>query len=347
LEKHENLLLFPDVALPDVLPARQERLTFKANRERGRHGWLRLTPAYSVQLVEELVADCTKEDVILDPFCGTGTTALTCGQQGIRCDTVDINPFLVWLAEAKCALYAGEEREAANGVLAEALAGLDVRNAGCWVPAIKDIEKWWSAEVLGCLAQVFEHMGRAALSERAGDLLRVIFCRACIELARVSFGHQSLSFRKDVAPALLFDRPVEEKVRAVFRGVAAEVLRSAGEPVREGCASAVLGDARRLEDILPGASYTKVITSPPYPNRMSYIRELRPYMYWLGYLSSGRQAGELDWQAIGGTWGVATSNLTTWEANPAYALPGEDYAVLIARVAGRSKVLGVIHSSLD
>ncbi|MFT3785545.1 MAG: hypothetical protein QM770_05200 [Tepidisphaeraceae bacterium] len=45
---------------------------------------------------------------------------------------------------------------------------------------------------------------------------------------------------------------------------------------------------------------------------MSYVRELRPYMYWLGYLTSGRQAGELDWQAIGGTWGCATSNLTRW-----------------------------------
>jgi hypothetical protein len=47
---------------------------------------------------------------------------------------------------------------------------------------------------------------------------------------------------------------------------------------------------------------------------MSYIRELRPYMYWLGYLKSGREAGELDWQAIGGTWGCATSNLMKWQA---------------------------------
>ncbi len=46
---------------------------------------------------------------------------------------------------------------------------------------------------------------------------------------------------------------------------------------------------------------------------MSYIRELRPYMYWLGYLETGRQAGELDWQAIGGTWGIATSRLDEWQ----------------------------------
>jgi len=55
-----------------------------------------------------------------------------------------------------------------------------------------------------------------------------------------------------------------------------------------------------------------VITSPPYANRMSYVRELRPYMYWLGFLASGRAAGELDWTAIGGTWGIATSRLADW-----------------------------------
>jgi hypothetical protein len=45
---------------------------------------------------------------------------------------------------------------------------------------------------------------------------------------------------------------------------------------------------------------------------MSYIRELRPYMYWLGFLTEAKQAGDLDWQAIGGTWGIATSRLSAW-----------------------------------
>src|SRR5712691_6976564 len=70
--------------------SRKEHLTFKANTKQGRHGWLRLTPAYSVHLVEELVSKCNQEDLVLDPFCGTGTTALACVQSGITCHTVDI-----------------------------------------------------------------------------------------------------------------------------------------------------------------------------------------------------------------------------------------------------------------
>ena len=48
----------------------------------------------------------------------------------------------------------------------------------------------------------------------------------------------------------------------------------------------VEGDARDLPKLL-NETFDLVVTSPPYANRMSYIRELRPYMYWLGFLTSG------------------------------------------------------------
>jgi hypothetical protein len=62
-----------------------------------------------------------------------------------------------------------------------------------------------------------------------------------------------------------------------------------------------MGEARDLGAVLERTDYTHVLTSPPYPNHMSYIRETRPYLYWLGYLTAGPQGGDLDWQAMGGT----------------------------------------------
>ena len=100
-----------------------------------------------------------------------------------------------------------------------------------------------------------------------------------------------------------------------------------------------LGDSRDLPTALPQTGYTRVITSPPYPNRMSYIRELRPYMYWLGYLTNGRQAGELDWQAIGGTWGCATSLLGTWQP-PVEEVRHAGFAEIIAQIGKRHELLG-------
>lgn len=62
-------------------------------------------------------------------------------------------------------------------------------------------------------------------------------------------------------------------------------------------------------------------------------------MYWLGYLSDGREAGALDWQAIGGTWGCATSNVAKWEPPRPSSIPYQGFSDLIAQIAARSPVL--------
>jgi hypothetical protein len=101
---------------------------------------------------------------------------------------------------------------------------------------------------------------------------------------------------------------------------------------------ATLADARDLAGAL-GERAGCVITSPPYPNRMSYIRELRPYMYWLGYIADGRAAGELDWRAIGGTWGCATSNVGRWTPPPGPPVPYPGFEDVLDRIAARSDLL--------
>lgn len=317
-----------------------DQLTFKANRERGRHGWLRLTPAYSVDLVAALVADCSAADRVLDPFCGSGTTALACSQAGIACDTLDINPFLVWLTNAKCAAYDEALIAAAQAALDTILAELDDVPTAAWVPPIKHIEKWWDAPTLRALAGIFGRLNEAGMAQATRDLLRVIFCRALIETAAVDFGHQSMSFKQRGAGQPRSEPASGDQLCTLFQRAASVVLHAAREPLRPDLGRAWLGDARDLRAALPHDSYSVVITSPPYPNRMSYIRELRPYMYWLGYLDSGRAAGELDWRAIGGTWGCATSNLSKWTPDRACRVPHAGFAELVAQIGARSDVLG-------
>ena len=72
---------------------------------------------------------------------------------------------------------------------------------------------------------------------------------------------------------------------------------------------------------------------------MSYVRELRPYMYWLGYFGDAREAGELDWRAIGGTWGCATSKVAKWSAPREAAVPFDGWQNILAGIGARSDVL--------
>ena len=112
-----------------------------------------------------------------------------------------------------------------------------------------------------------------------------------------------MSFKESGKSLFALDRTTLE---GMFRQDVKFVLKGAMDNPR-GDAAIISGDARNLGTL--ESEFDLVVTSPPYANRMSYIRELRPYMYWMGYLKSAREAGDLDWEAIGGTWGVATSRL--------------------------------------
>ncbi|WP_419860437.1 DNA methyltransferase [Candidatus Palauibacter sp.] len=292
-------------------------LTYKFNTTSGRHGWLRLTPAYSVKVVEELINRYDDSRRVLDPFCGTATTALCAGYHGHEGVTTDINPFLVWFGQVKTAHYSDATIASTRRTCARVLEAVK-RDAvePATPPPIHNIARWWCSDALQFLCML--KAGIEAESEEDSperDLLTVAFCRTLIKLSNAAFNHQSMSYKEDRQLSIPFDIDVSE----AFVEDTRFVLWGAEENP-PGAASVLFGDARKLSDAVAGP-FDLVITSPPYANRMSYIRELRPYMYWLGFLDSGRDAGELDWSAIGGTWGVATSRLTDWERSTESLVP--------------------------
>lgn len=282
--------------------------TFKANRSLGRHGWLRLTPAYGVKLVENLLSSSDMEAIILDPFSGTATTGLVAAERGNQAYSFDINPFLIWLGNAKYRNYTEDclldIREKVCQALKEYKSQVDQDN---WVPPIFNIERWWSSYTLKVLASL-----RTTLVDKFGEpeenngysIVWITFCRLAIETSSAAFNHISMSFGETVIHHEI------EYIEKLFLDILDFILRTAEK--------SVIGRAKVLEvdsrNIISSDSVkiNKVITSPPYPNRISYIRELRPYMYWTKFIHEAKEAGELDWLAVGGTWGIATSRLNSW-----------------------------------
>ncbi len=283
--------------------------THRFNAGSGRHGWLRLTPAYSVKIVEELITRHDRSRRVLDPFCGTATTALSAAYHGHEGVTTDINPFLVWLGGVKTARYSGAAIASTRAAYARVIDAV-MRDTVAPVepPPIHNIDRWWCRETLEFLCKL--KAGIDAESESGSperNLLLVAFCRTLIVLSNAAFNHQSMSFREGIQSDIPSGTDMERK----FGDDLGFVLEGAGDNPT-GTGKVVFGDAGNLGQAVDGP-FDLIVTSPPYANRMSYIRELRPYMYWLGFLENGRDAGELDWSAIGGTWGVATSRLIDWE----------------------------------
>lgn len=283
--------------------------TFKSNRKLGRHGWLRLTPAYSVKLVTEILENSPNNSFILDPFSGTATTGLVSAERGLNSNLFEINPFLIWLGNSKLQNYTKKQIETVSNDISVAIQNLpNYLGKNNWVPAIHNIERWWCNQTLKVLAAL-----RASLIRILGEpqdinvnsLAWVAFCRLIIETSSAAFNHISMSFKDNV---ITFE---SEQITELYLEIFSVISESA-KSTTLGNAVVIHNDARNPNGI-EEKIYTHVVTSPPYPNRISYIRELRPYMYWMGFINEAREAGELDWEAIGGTWGIATSRLANWK----------------------------------
>jgi len=317
--------------------SRRDELTFKANTQRGRYGWLRLTPAFSALAVEIALERAGARQRAIDPFAGTGTSGLVCAEHSIPCDLAEINPFLSWLCQVKTRNYTPsdvlEARLLAHTAVQKTLQG--VPDWSRWVPPIHNIERWWTPRRQKVLASLLASLWKEQNAKaEARDLVLIAFCRVAIEWSSAAFNHQSLSFK---TPSVsLFEEDENTVILEHFLKEVEEILSSAETPV--GAPIRVFEtDSRFIDQAVP-EKYDLVITSPPYPNRISYVRELRPYMYWLGYLRKAGDAGDLDWRAIGGTWGIATSRLEDWQPDN----PSADTPVLrsiVQRIANKSPLL--------
>ena len=133
-----------------------------------------------------------------------------------------------------------------------------------WTPAIHKIERWWSSPSLAALGR-----GRAAIlraretvEQPVADMLDVTFCRAMIESANVSFGHQSMSFRKgEHLPSNAADVAARfsRAASAIATAASSPVLRPPGAPHRRPRPLAAPARVVRLRHH---------VTSVPEPNEL-------------------------------------------------------------------------------
>ena len=161
----------------------------------GRHGWLRLTPAYSVHLVEEILSDLDYiPQCVLEPFSGTGTTELVCANKGIPSFALEINPFLVWLGNVKLKSYSSEKIEEFLGVAKNITDNIE-SYAPTELPPIHNIYRWWGEAQAEFLAKLKAAI-KVVEDNDVRQLLCVAFCRIVIEISNASFNHVSTSFKE-------------------------------------------------------------------------------------------------------------------------------------------------------
>ncbi len=270
--------------------------------DRSAHDWYRFVLSYPPHLVGDYLTrfEMTSDSMVLDPFCGTGTTLVECKKRGIPSVGIEAHPMAHFASKTKTAWSVSGKRllETAQRIATEADESLAIEGI------YDDPEPWLLRESppparLRTLPDP-EQKILLANSISPLPLHKVLVLREAIEkhatpsvkgpmmlaLARALVSSISnLHFGPEVGIGKIKeDAPV---ISAWLRRIEmmAEDLDTL-RPMDSTFSQVHHADARSMIPKLAEKSIDAVITSPPYPNEKDYTRTTRLESVILRFLNS-------------------------------------------------------------
>lgn len=244
----------------------------------GGHAALPYPCKFPPQVPEVLISALSvPDDLILDCFSGSGTTALEAVRSGRRALALDANPLAALLTRVKALPPSARTRRRLTTRAEELIADVSSRHCGhdCdalrSAPQIPNRAKWYA----DCAYHELAHLRLEIDTERrvARDVLDLALAQTA---ARMSFQESEtryVSRPRDIHPGETLTAFLSEVVRLNER---------LGKRVPHASAMTVLGDARvRCNYPVDDASVNLVVTSPPYPNAYDYHLYHRFRILWL------------------------------------------------------------------
>jgi hypothetical protein len=251
--------------------------------------WFKFKEAFSPQFIVDCAASLGKPArSCLDPFGGSGTSALTAQFLGIRPTTIEVNPFLADLIEAKLSTYdvASLRTDYLNVLriskdLCPATAKL-LKDAPATLvkPGINN--RWiYSKGVAHRILALREAI--ALVKSRPNRLLlTVVLGSTLVGLSNVIVNGKGRKYRNDWETRQKSAADVETAFRGSFFEVFSDICLYAGRGSRD--FTLIRGDSRTMLDQVEPVDFA--VFSPPYPNSFDYTDIYNLELWMLGYLSS-------------------------------------------------------------
>jgi DNA modification methylase len=271
--------------------------------DRAFHGWYRFVLSFPPHLVRDYLREFRDngQAVVLDPFCGTGTTLVEAKLAGLPSLGLEANPFAHLASSVKTDWSVNPDAlsAAANDIAAAVRARFAIEG-------IDDNRLQPSAPDGLTLKALDPESARLLIKDSISPLPlhKALTLREAIEVYRDAsfYKHLLLAFANTAVGSISNLRFGPEVGVDRIRTDAAVVgpwLNEIGRMADDlrlvagnhyPAAEAYLTDARQASAVLAPASVDAVITSPPYPNEKDYTRTTRLESVLLGLI---RDASEL------------------------------------------------------
>lgn len=249
--------------------------------------WYRFKEAFAPRAVVEAFSKLERTPTTcIDPFGGSGTTALTAQFLGVRPTTIEVNPFLADLIESKLASYEPDAlissyRAAVDGASAMRV---DIAEAMADAPPTfvePGVNGRWIFSAAVAERILAHRMAIDGLSDAAhARLLRVLLGSTLITLSNVVISGKGRRYRRGWERRTVTPTTVAKLFEIAFLNAIEDVVRFG----RRSCTDYTLlrGDARSALVEAEPADFS--LFSPPYPNSFDYTDIYNVELWMLGYL---------------------------------------------------------------
>lgn len=244
----------------------RQLVTYVPNKKQPIYNWFKFKEGFSRQLVELVLHqwDVPKDDVILDPFAGCGTTLLAAKNLGYSVIGTDILPISVFVSQAKlCDSYDLQRVTAAIDEIGQALP----IDSSSRYPNVPIVDKAIDVETQRDL--LFYRDKIRSFESPTRELFLLALISIIEEVSHASKDGQFLRLVKKDIPSVR--TALLRQLRQMHQDL--ESSTTSMSTSSSGKANILLGDARDLA--LPKdyvGQIGAVITSPPYLNRYDYSR---------------------------------------------------------------------------
>ncbi len=262
----------------DTRPSRNQIL----DDDRPIHDWYRFVLSFPPHLVREYFGrfGVGEDDVVLDPFCGTGTTLVEAKKMGVRSVGIEAVPMSAFAASTKLDWTINPTQLDRDADLVAERAHATGEEPLRRLPPNQ--EQLLLRRSISPLPLHRSLVLRDEIDQLNGPT------RAHLRLAlarELPSGIGNLRFGPEIGLGeIKEDAPVVERWRSRVDQMARDLERWSS---RAAIAARVeSGDARTPARLLQPDSIDAVITSPPYPNEKDYTRTVRLESVLLGFLDS-------------------------------------------------------------
>lgn len=316
---------------------------FSSNKNLPIHRWVPWIAGFSSQFVRGVLSRyLERKSVILDPFCGVGTTLVEALLLGHDAVGFEINPYAALGSRMKVNAH----RVKINSLCDETARFEEFyqeKTSSGHVPlstppkGFKTRASFYSPKVLRKVLILTDFV-RTIKDPQVQDLFRLAFASTMVAYSNYSY-EPSLGRRVSAGKGEIHDFAVGRALSLKLREMAADVRWFQSRVAGKERSVKVINDSFfKYRTHLRPESVDLIVTSPPYLNNYHYNRNTRPHLYWLGYVQHPKDLKILEESNFGKYWQTVRG---LEKVDLQFSLPGTDLRERLEALRKRTPERGV------